>query len=196
MRPRNPEKELLVKQKAIELLGRDGFEGFSVNKLAKACTISVATIYIYYKDKDDLIVTIAQEEAKKMALVMVRGLNAGHSFYDGLRLQWKNRYDYLMGNPSLGLFFDQLRSSTYQQQFTTSLMSSFESTIKKFMQRAEERGELVPMPLEVFWSIAFAPLYSLIRFHHEGKYPDGRPFKMTETLLWQSFDLVFKALKP
>ena len=55
MRSRDSVKVDLVKQKAIELLVRSGVEGFSVNKLAKACGISVATLYIYYRDKDDLI---------------------------------------------------------------------------------------------------------------------------------------------
>ena len=63
MRTRNTGKEQLVKQKAIKLVVRDGFEGFSMNKLARACGISVATLYIYYKDKDDLIIRVALEEA-------------------------------------------------------------------------------------------------------------------------------------
>ncbi len=55
MRTRNTDKEQLVKQKAIEMIVKDGFQGFSMNRLAMACDISVATLYIYYKDKDDLI---------------------------------------------------------------------------------------------------------------------------------------------
>jgi TetR/AcrR family transcriptional repressor of multidrug resistance operon len=65
MRTRNIDKQQLVKQKAIELLVKDGFEGFSINKLAKACGISVATLYIYYKDRDDLILRIGIEEAER-----------------------------------------------------------------------------------------------------------------------------------
>jgi AcrR family transcriptional regulator len=196
MRTRNADKESLVKQKAIELLGKDGFEGFSVNNLARACNISVATIYIYYKDKDDLIIQISQEEARKMGESMIRGLHPDMSFESGLRLQWKNRYEYMMANPALGLFFDQLRSSTYQQQFLVTFMSHFEGPIGSFMRNVVKRGELRNMPLEVYWSVAFAPLYSLIRFHNEGKSLGGRPFKMTDELLWQTFDLVLKALKP
>ena len=55
MRTRDTDKEKLVIEKAIEQIVQDGFQGFSMNKLAKACNISVATLYIYYQDKDDLI---------------------------------------------------------------------------------------------------------------------------------------------
>ncbi|WP_245895661.1 TetR/AcrR family transcriptional regulator [Flavobacterium album] len=64
MRTRNADKEELVKQKAIELLVKEGFQGFSMNKLAKASGISVATLYIYYQDKDDLIKQIGIEIGK------------------------------------------------------------------------------------------------------------------------------------
>ena len=51
MRGRDLNKVDLVKLNAMELLVRTGFEGFTMNKLAKECKISVATLYIYYKIK-------------------------------------------------------------------------------------------------------------------------------------------------
>ena len=65
MRTRDIEKERLVKEKAMELVVKGGLENFSVNKLAKECGISVATLYIYYKDKDDLITKVAIEEFQR-----------------------------------------------------------------------------------------------------------------------------------
>jgi AcrR family transcriptional regulator len=62
---RNTDKQDLVKETAISLLAKQGFEGFSMNKLAKACGISVATLYIYYADKDDLIKQIGLEMGRE-----------------------------------------------------------------------------------------------------------------------------------
>jgi len=195
LRTRNAEKEQLVKQKAIELLVKDGFEGFSMNKLARWCKISVATLYIYYKDKDDLIVKIAEEEAKNMTDATFRDFDPDASFENGLRVQWRNRYRYITQNRLLGLFFEQLRSSTYQQEVFKSFMDEFASRMGKFCRNAVQRGEINEMPVAVFWSVAFAPLYSLVRFHNEGRTVGGKPFKATDEILWQTFDLVIKALK-
>ena len=195
MRKRDTEKEILVKQKAIETLGKYGLEGFSMNKLAKVCNISVATLYIYFKDKDDLIMNIAIEEGTKGAEAMLRDFDPESSFEDGLRTQWRNRYHHTMSNPAVALFFDQLRSSSYHEQFMGQVMSKFKQQVSTFMQNAINRGELNLMPVEVFWSVAYAPLYSLIRFHQEGRSITGKPFEMTEDLLWATFKLVLKALK-
>ena len=195
MRARDTDKVQLVKQKAIELLVKDGFEGFSMNKLAKACSVSVATLYIYYKDRDDLILNIAEEEGRIMGKAMLMDFNPDASLEDGLRKQWENRYQYMIEKPFMTPFFDQLRSSSYQEKFLAVFLNDFKVMMGKFMHNIIERNEIEPMPFEVYWSIAFAPLYNLIRFDTEGQSVGGRHFKLTDEVLWKTFDLVVKALK-
>ncbi|MDQ7947209.1 MAG: TetR/AcrR family transcriptional regulator [Pedobacter sp.] len=195
MRIRDEEKVSLVKQKAIEGIVEYGFEGFSMNKLAKACEISVATLYIYFKGKDDLIISIAREEGDRMAAVFIENFHPDLSFEEGMRIQWINRYRYLQQNPITYLFFEQLRTSSYQVRFLEDFMVKFKVVISAFMHNVVSRGEMNAMPLEVFWSIAYGPLYSLVRFDQEGQSIGGKPFKMSDEVLWQTFGLVIKALK-
>jgi TetR/AcrR family transcriptional repressor of multidrug resistance operon len=195
MRTRNIDKVQLVKQKAIELIVKNGLEGFSMNKLARACNVSVATLYIYYKDRDDLIIKVAVEEGRLMGDAMIKDFDPELPFEQGLRKQWENRYNYMIANPIMGLFFDQLRSSSYQQEFLSSFLKGFQVVVGKFMHNVIERGEIEAIPFEVYWSVAFAPLYNLIRFETEGQSMGGKPFKMTDEILWKTFDLVVKALK-
>jgi TetR/AcrR family transcriptional regulator, multidrug resistance operon repressor len=195
MRNRDADKEQLVKQKAIELLVSDGFEGFSVNKLAKACGISVATIYIYYKDKDDLIVQVAIEEATRLTDEILKDFNPELPFAEGIRQQWKSRSRQLLDNPKSAVFFEQLRSSTYQHKVHDVIVSQFKEAMGRFMHNAIARGEIDELPLEVFWSVAYAPMYNLIRFHNEGRSIAGRSFQLTDEVLMQTCELVIKALK-
>ncbi|WP_025142683.1 TetR/AcrR family transcriptional regulator [Pedobacter jeongneungensis] len=202
MRTRDINKELLVKQKAIETIVKYGLEGFTINKLAKACGISVGTPYVYYKDKDDLIVKIVMEEGARMEEAMLLDFDPEASLEDGLRIQWRNRFNYMIENPMLGQFFDQINSSTYQDQFLKmfngeegNLMSLFKKDITTFIHNVVKRGEMDEMPFEVYWSVAYSPLYSLLRFHHRGKSIGGKPFQITDEILWAAFDRVVKALK-
>lgn len=195
MRVRDEDKVRLVKQKALEHMSTYGFEGFSMNKLAKDCDISVATLYIYYKDKDDLIISIAKEEGDRMADMLTKDFDPNASFEDGMRIQWRNRFDYLKQYSKSNLFFEQLRTSSYQERFLENFMSKFKTVISEFMHNIVAKGEIAPMPLEVFWSIAYAPLYSLVRFDQEGHSIGGKSFKMSDEIFWKTFDLVIKALK-
>jgi AcrR family transcriptional regulator len=202
MRTRDINKEQLVKQKAIETIVKYGLEGFTINKLAKACGISVGTPYVYYKDKDDLIIKIVLEEGARMEEAMNRDFDPEASLEDGLRIQWRNRFDYMIENPLLGQFFDQISSSTYHQQFSAMFrsdsgmfLSKFKENIGCFLTNVVERGEMDAMPFEVYWSVAFSPLYALMRFHHQGHSVGGMPFKISDEVLWGAFNRVIKALK-
>jgi TetR/AcrR family transcriptional repressor of multidrug resistance operon len=195
MRTRNLNKVSLVKETAITLIVKDGLERFSMNKLARACKISVATLYIYYKDRDDLILKVAIDEGQKMSQRMIQDFDPESPFEEGLRQQWRNRYAYMKANPLMTAFFDQLRASSYQEQFLQSFLSDFKDVVSRFMHNIISRGEVDDMPFEVYWSIAFSPLYNLIRFENEGKSIGGKAFKMTDEILWSTFNLVVKALK-
>lgn len=91
MRTRDENKEEAIRQKAIELIVTNGLEGFSIHKLAKAANVSPATIYIYYKDKEDLVVNITADVFNKMQEHSLRNFSSDMSFEEGLRIQWKNR---------------------------------------------------------------------------------------------------------
>ncbi|MBK1896180.1 TetR/AcrR family transcriptional regulator [Chryseobacterium paridis] len=195
MRLKEGDKKELIKTEAIKMIIKDGLEGFSMNKLAKACKISVATPYLYYKDRDDLILTIAKEEGQRMSDAILKDFDPEADFEEGLRVQWKNRYGYMTTYPDRHFFFEQLRNSSYQEEFLHHFLQRFKEVLGKFWDNAVKRGELDHMPFEVYWSVAFSPMYSLARFHNEGKSLGGKAFKMTDEILWKTFDLVIKALK-
>ncbi|WP_212004084.1 TetR/AcrR family transcriptional regulator [Chitinophaga sp. HK235] len=196
MRTRNAEKEELVKKMTVQMIVANGVEKFSVNSLAKACGISVATLYIYYKDKDDLIVQVAIEEGTRLIDAALKDFDPEQSFETGLRKQWKNRAGYLMANPLSTQFMEKLHMSSYAEKISAHLDGRITHIMKRFVENALARKEMKPMPIETWWSIAFGPLYSLLRFHHQGSFIAGKPFSLNEEILWQTFDAVIKALKP
>lgn len=196
MRTRDESKENLVREKALEMLVNEGFNGFSMQKLAKAAGVSPATLYIYYKDKDDLIVQLGIEEGKKMVEATFVDFDPEMAFAEGMKIQWRNRAGYWLNNSIQTRFFEQIKLSPYREKVTASITDDFKEIMGKFVKNAVRRNELAPMPLEVFWSVAFAPLYNLIRFHQEGSSVGNRAYTLNDTHMNQTLTLVLKALKP
>ncbi|WP_447641516.1 MULTISPECIES: TetR/AcrR family transcriptional regulator [Chitinophagaceae] len=195
MRTRNIEKEQLVKEKTVELIVKDGFEGFSINKLAKMCGISVATLYIYYKSKNDLLIQVATEYLTRWNSLMLDGLNPNLPFESGMRLLWRNRVRFYRESPEGLQFFEQMRNSSYQLEVFAPMMKDFKTTMSKFLKNAQKNDELVDtLTPEIFFTMAFAPLHNLFRFDYVGKGLGGTPFKLTDKIIWRTFDLVMRAL--
>lgn len=194
MRIRDEHKEQVVKQKALELLVSQGFEGFSMQKLARAANVSPATLYIYYKDKEDLIMSIGREIGEKLNQEIFKDFDPNAPFIEGMRVQWRNRANFMLNHQLEMTFYEQIKNSTFRDAVSANLVAEFREKMTVFMKNAYKNKEVKPMPIEVFWSIAYAPLYNLLRFHSDGQSIGGRPFEFTDEILWQTFDLVMKAV--
>ncbi|CCH51225.1 TetR family transcriptional regulator [Fibrisoma limi BUZ 3] len=196
MRTRNADKQELVKQKAIELIVNDGFDGFSVNKLARACSISVATLYIYYRDKDDLIRQIGLEVGQTFFAHTFRDFSPQMPFAEGLTKQWENRARFWLEYPQEVAFYEMIRLSPYGEFVLEESMVAFKEIMSEFLHRAIRNKELTPVTPEVFWSVAYGPLYTLLRFHSAKKGLGGNAFELSDQHLADALKLVIKALTP
>lgn len=71
-----------ILKKAEDLFAEKGFSGTSVDKIAKAAEVNKALIYYYFKDKNDIVVSlfrsILEEMEEKFGLVDRAGGHAQH----------------------------------------------------------------------------------------------------------------------
>ena len=102
-----------------------------------------------------------------------------------------------MENPREAHFLEQIRHSPFHSHEEPAKGRAFIEAMRAFCRGAIERGELVRVPVEVYWSVAFAPLYQLLKFHLHGRGLSGTPrFVLDEKLMDQTLDLVVRALTP
>jgi AcrR family transcriptional regulator len=196
MRSRDEQKKLAIRNKTIELIVKSGLDGFSMQKLAKAAGVSPATLYIYYKDREDLILQICLEISNDLFDATTRDFDPEMHFAEGMKIQWKNRAAFFMKHPVELEFMEQIRYSPMHEKIREALMQKFGAVLGKFAQNAVRRGELVELPFEVYWSVAYAPLYQLLKFHAQENSYIHKKFQLTDEMMDQSLQLILKALKP
>lgn len=198
MRVRDIDKEKLVIKTAIDQIVQEGFQGFSMNKLAKACSISVGTLYIYYADKDDLIQKIGASMALKFFKSTIKDFSPDMPFEEGLWKQWENRASFTMKYPKEVAFFEIIRHSPHGEIILDSIaeFADFRTIMKDFIENALRNKELLPMNFEAFWCVAYGPLYTLLNMHTEGKSMGGKPFVLTKEIMKEAFQSTVKGLKP
>jgi AcrR family transcriptional regulator len=195
MRARDEQKEAVIREKAIELIVNEGFSGFSMGKLAKAANVSPATLYIYYKNKEDLLNSIYNSVHDNFIQMALRDFDPNSSLEQGLLQQWKNRLRHIEEHPYHFRFTEQFKNSPliHHKDVKTE---EFKETMKQFVMGAIRRGELRKMEPELFWALAFGPFYSLTRFHIAGKSMMNETYRITDQKLKTLILIVVKALKP
>ena len=201
MRTRDPKKEQAIRRKALEMIVRSGLDGFSMQKLARAARVSPATLYIYFKDRDDLVFQVYREQMELMTAEALRDFDADGPFENGLRVQWKNRARYAISHPLEAQFLEQVRHSPYFTLFRDRLPQTFFDMMRRFAINAISRKEMRPMPPEIFWSLVYAPLYQLVRFAQQdgGFFRSGAEhpkFQLNDATLELALRCVLQAVRP
>ncbi len=195
MRTRDEIKESAIREKAIEIIVKEGFDGLSMQKLAKAASVSPATIYIYYKNREDLLNSLYNMVNEKFAEVALVDFDPEHSLEEGLWLQWKNRMKFILDFPLYFQFFEQFRNSPLILHKDIR-NGKFKESMRNFVINAVKRGEMAKMEPEQFWSLAYGSYYSLVKFHLQEKSMMNDSYKLTDAKLKNLLKMVVKALKP
>lgn len=194
MRPKDENKENAIRLKAMEMIVKHGFEGLSMQKLAKAANVSPATIYIYFKNREDLLNKIFIEVQEKFTSVALEGFKPELSFEQGLWIQWKNRLKFIVKYPIHFSFYEQFRSSPLIDHDDVR-PTIFKENMKNFVINAIKRGEIQKMDPEIYWSIAYGTFYSLVNFHLKKKTMMSQNFVLTENKMKIAFNMMIKSFK-
>lgn len=195
MRTRDENKVEAIREKAIEIIVNEGFDGLSMQKLAKAANVSPATIYIYHKNREDLLNNLFNEVQATFNRESLDGFDPDAPFEEGLWIQWQNRYRFMQRHPFYMTFLEQFRNSPLINHDAITI-NEFKEQMKRFVMNAVKRREINRMAPEVFWSVAYGSFYALMKFHLHQKSMMTKNFSVSEEMLRNAFNMVIKALKP
>jgi AcrR family transcriptional regulator len=196
MRVLNEAKKETVRDTALQMIVEEGFKGLSMQKLAKAADISPATIYIYYKDREDLLNQLYLFVFNTSNMAALENFSADMSFHEGMKTLWLNRFNYFTANPYHSFFLEQFINSPLITVAAELEDHTYRTQMRLFYGNAVKNGEVKKLDIEIYWSIAFAPLYQLIKFHlQKGRHPD-KPKGITKNKVLQCLEMVLKSLQP
>lgn len=206
---KDPAKTEQIRTRALEMLVREGFDGFSMQKLAKAAQVSPATLYIHFQDRDDLLFQVWREQHERFAATLLEGFDPDAPFATGLEVQWRNRTRFCREHPLGWRLLDQVMYSPYHKGFAKRAESPFKRIMGEFVRKAFERGEIHDFgcagdpdrfPTELFWALAYAPLYELLQFERDdggpGSHRRTAPFHLDAELFDLAFQRVLRSLRP
>jgi len=195
MRVKDELKEIVIRREAIKMIVERGFDGLGMQKLAKVSKISPSTIYVYFESREHLLNQLYLDVQRKFEHDALKGFDPAMRFEDGLWIQWVNRYKYIQGNSTEFYFSEQFRNSPLIKQNRLA-QSAFREAMNSFLANAIENNQVIQLPVEIFWAIAYGAFYVLVKFHLEQSTMAGTKFNLTESKLRQTFEIVMKSLKP
>ncbi len=75
-----PDKRDRILKAAIKVFAKKGFYATRVSEIAKAAGVADGTIYLYFKNKDDVLITIFEDGLKQLLEILQRVAESDESF--------------------------------------------------------------------------------------------------------------------
>ena len=188
MRKKDEIKQDALFRATIKLVNKIGFASSSVAKIAKEAKISPATIYIYYKNKEDLLVSTYMDIKKSYMSAMLQDFDETLPMYEIFKKLWINMFDYVHRNTADFLFTEQFANSPFMELVDENEYEQLFAPVLKVFERGIERKILKDVSFELLSAFAYYPVLTIAKSSH-GKILHGKDSIET------AFEMAWDAIK-
>lgn len=113
MRTKDESKIAAIYKATLSLVKERGLAGITISDISKEASIATGTLYIYFKNKDELIKALFCECREKSAKEYFAGVAATESFEEKMRTVFTNIIRYKMTHFEVSAFLEQSYHSPF-----------------------------------------------------------------------------------
>lgn len=157
-----------VLAEALQLISQGGFQQSPMSQLAKQAGVSVGTIYLYFANKDDLILALFETIRVKMQNKIFSDYSEQEPIKTRFEKLFSNLSTYYVMEKNDFIFIDQFGFSQYNKSSLDSFSARVVQAFLNFYRDGIAQKELKPFTLDVVMSLVHGPIVSLMRKHHSG----------------------------
>jgi TetR/AcrR family transcriptional repressor of multidrug resistance operon len=188
MRTRDQSKYDAIIRASIQLINTLGFDGISIYKIVKKAKVSPATVYIYFKNKEDLFSKLYIDIRKKMSQGALQGLQDEMSIEQAFKSIWYNSFTYNLNHPEYLVFREQFEQTAMMKNIQVNEFESYRF-VRNLLQRGIDENTIKNQPLPILTAFAFIPIITLLKFHLSGS------IKMDEDHIKQAYEIAWNAIR-
>ena len=189
MRTKDDEKEAALFEATVKLVNEIGFAASSVSKIAREAGVSPATIYVYYKNKEDLLVSTYIGIKLDLSKALLRDFNDKLPIRDILRSVWFNMFEYISNNIEYYKFVEQFSNSPYSTLVDKQEVEQYFVPIVKVLQSGIDQKIIKNVNFDILTAFIYVPITVLA---NPVKFPDFEP---SEKNIETAFTLAWDAIK-
>jgi TetR/AcrR family fatty acid metabolism transcriptional regulator len=160
------DKRNRILQAAIEVFSRKGFFNSKVSEIARASGVADGTIYLYFKNKDDLLISLFEEKMAEVVADVKKRIQAGESALDKMRIFIENHMGLLECEAGLieVLQVELRQSSKFLKDYTPVKFFEYLDVLSGILEEGKREGVFRPdLNVNVARRVVFGAMDELSR---------------------------------
>ena len=167
MRTRDQAKYDSIVNASIKLINELGFDGISIAKIAKKAKVSPATIYIYFKNKEDLFTKLYIDIREKMSHGALEGLQEEMDTEETFKSIWYHSFTLNLQHPEYLTYREQFEQTTMMKNIKPDNFTLFQ-TVDKLLKHGIREKTINDHPISILTAFGYAPIITLLKYHQAG----------------------------
>ena len=164
-RPKSDDKRRRILQAAVKVFAQKGYHAAKVSAIARGADVADGTIYLYFRNKEDILVSLFDEVMDDHLQQARQELSAVEGAPARLRAIARHHLRVLGGNRDLAVVFQvELRQSTqFMERFTASWLQDYFGLVGDVIEDGRKDGTLrADLPRKLATKMFFGALDELV----------------------------------
>ena len=170
MRQRDDSKRIAFLEATVREVADHGFSATSVGKIAKAAGLSPATLYIYYEDKEQLLLATFYYVSDQVIDAALDSFSRGKDLREGLRRQWHTLFRIALERPELFRYHETFTHSAWMTPEIQARNESRAANLLNAVDQGKQSGLIKPVPFPLLETFMFRPIYHLVQRCLQGSF--------------------------
>ncbi len=127
---------------AVKVFAKNGFYNSKVSEIARAANVADGTIYLYFQNKDDILITLFEEEMQRILDAMRAAIAEHDDPAEKLKAFAKAHLSLLQSNAELAEIIQvELRqSSKFMKEYHNEKFYEYLNLISSIIREGQEKG--------------------------------------------------------
>lgn len=187
MRLKDNEKREAIKQATLALVAEQGIAGLKMATLAKKTGLSPSTLYVYFRDKEDLIVSLFREVTRQIVHLVLQEYDPELPYKISFK---KVVLKYLVCRVDIyqeHLFMEQVKTSPYYQKIIFEVKDAELEGAMLLLQKGKEQMLLKNLPDQLLFASLDGMIEKMSDLLISGKLKnDSKTLDDCFSLIWDS----------
>jgi AcrR family transcriptional regulator len=190
MRTKDEQKKAALFKATVKLVNEIGFASSSVSKIAKEANVSPSTLYVFFENKEDLLVSTYIEIKQKMAAAMLADFDDSLPIRDIFKKAWFGIFKHISNNLELFDYCEQFANSPYSALVDKALLEKEFIPLINVFQKGIEQKIIKNVDMNLLGAFMFNPISRLAnpRLCHDLEL-SADDLEMAFTMAWDAIKL-------
>lgn len=189
MRIKDFSKIELVFKATLRLIKSQGIAGITMSKIAQESSLATGTLYIYFKNKEELINALYHKIEKDASARFLAGFNPDLPYKECLKTVWVNYLNHRINFHDESIFMEQYYYSSYITLAQKQLAEEMKKPVYEIIDKGKKQGFINDkLETEMMFSAMIGFIRELANEHIENR------FIMISNRIDQAFELSWKMI--